>query len=74
MRSGFPSSSSLFAAKVVTATGCFGDFRFDGVDACRLQSAINTTITINPNPDAVPPKPMKNGDISIKNSSELPEN
>lgn len=65
MRSGLPSSSSPFPAKVAML-GCCGGFGFAGVAACLLQSAISTPVTINPKPVAVPPSPIKIGDISTE--------
>lgn len=63
MRSGLPSSSSPFPAKVAMV-GCCGGFDLVGVAECRLQSAIRTPVTINPRPVAVPPSPMRIGDMS----------
>ena len=66
MRSGFPSSSSPLPANVAML-GCWGgDFAFAGVAACFLQSAINTPVTIKPNPVAVPPSPIRIGDMSTE--------
>lgn len=65
IRSGLPSSSSPFPAKVAML-GCWGGFGFAGVAACLLQSAISTPVTINPKPVAVPPSPIKIGDISTE--------
>jgi len=45
---------------------CCGGFGFAGVAACLLQSAISTPVTINPRPVAVPPSPIKIGDMSVE--------
>lgn len=67
MRSGFPSSSSPLPANVAML-GCWGGFGFAGVAACFLQSAINTPVTISPNPVAVPPSPIRIGDMSTEDA------
>lgn len=64
IRSGFPSSSSALTANVALAD-CWSGFGLDvGEPACFLHSAINTPVTISPNPVAVPPSPIKIGDMS----------
>lgn len=68
MRSGLPSSSSPFVVKVAII-GCWGCFGLDGVAvACRLHRAIRTPVTMRPSPVAVPPRPIKIGDISTEDT------
>lgn len=73
MRSGLPSSSSPLPVKVAFPEDCCwcgGGLGLEGVAACLLHNAISTPVTINPKPVAVPPSPIRIGDMSIEDEDE----